>query len=315
MTFVESEAAPAPQPKAPPRTVKGKLAAGRFVVSVEIDPPRTLAMRRTLEQATQMKELGADCINVGDSPMAETRMSAITVASLMKQAGIEPIVHVSTRDRNLMALQSDLLGAHAWGLRNFLCIKGDDHALGAYGDKVKPVWNINALDLMRVLKGFNAGHDVIGKPVGSRARFHVGAALNPCATDLEAEVKLARNKIRAGADFFLTQAVFDSAMIERVLELLGSSHPPIIMGVWPLHSPRQCDFLEANRISTVPSHIREAIEGAGDGAEQQGLELAHRLLESVRPLVQGVYLVPSFGRMTGIGELVAAARRLADGVA
>ena len=315
MTFVESEAAPAPQPKAPPRTVKGKLAAGRFIVSVEIDPPRTLAMRRTLETAAHMKELGADCINVGDSPMAETRMSAIAVGALMKQAGIEPIVHVSTRDRNLMALQSDLLGAHAWGLRNFLCIKGDNHALGAYGDKVKPVWNINALDLMRLLKGFNAGHDAIDKPVGTGARFHVGAALNPCAADLEAEVKLARNKIRAGADFFLTQAVFDAATIERVLELLGPSHPPIIMGVWPLHSERQCDFLEENHISSIPPHVRAAIEGAGGGAEQQGLELAQKLVESVRHLVQGVYFVPSFGRTTGIGELVVAARRLADGVA
>jgi homocysteine S-methyltransferase len=271
-------------------------------------------MRRTIEHATEMKALGADCINVGDSPMAEARMSAIATAALMKQrAEVEPIVHVSPRDRNLLALQSDLLGAHAWGLRNFLCIKGDAHSLGAYGDKVKPVWDINALDLMRVLKGFNAGHDVIEKPVGSGARFHVGAALNPGAADLEAEIKLARNKIRAGADFFLTQAVFDPAAIERALELLGPSHPPIIMGVWPLHSSRQCDFLVENKISSVPSHVRSAIVEAGDGAEQQGLELAHRLVESVRHLVQGVYFVPSFGRMQGIGELVAAARRLADG--
>ena len=257
-----------------------------------------------------MTAQGADCVNVGDSPMAEVRMSAVMTAALLKErTGVEPIVHVSTRDRNLMALQADLMAAHAWGLRNLLCIKGDANALGS--SNAKPVWDINALDLMRILRGFNAGRDAAGKQITPATRFYVGAALNPCAGDLAAEVRLAQRKISAGADFFMTQAVFETEPVERMLAALGPSHPPILLGIWPVHSSRQARFL-SERITQVPVWVHEAIEKAGDGAEQRGVELAQRLLEAVRPLVQGVYFVPSFGRFTGITELVAAARSLAD---
>jgi homocysteine S-methyltransferase len=302
--------------KGQPRSLRAKLAAGQFIVCTEIDPPRGLATRRTIEAARLMRESGVDCVNVGDSPMAEVRMSALATAALIKEkAGVEPIVHFSTRDRNLVALQADLMGAHAWGLRNVLCIKGDPHALGSYGNaKVKPapVWDINALDLMRILKGFNAGHDAIDKPLSPKANFLVGGALNPVAEDLAAEVRLARNKVRAGVDFFLSQGVFEPEPVERLLEQLGPSHPPIILGVWPVHSLRQANFLNEH-IMPVPAWVHERIEKAGADGEQCGIELAHKLIEQVRPLVQGVYFVPSFGRFTGIAELVGAARRLADG--
>jgi homocysteine S-methyltransferase len=243
--------------------------------------------------------------------MAEVRMSAVMTAAMLKdRAGVEPIVHISTRDRNLMALQADLMAAHAWGLRNILCIKGDPHALGSYNG-AKAVWDINALDLMRILKGFNAGHDAIKKQISPATRFYVGAALNPSAPEFETELKLAKNKIRAGTDFFLTQAVFETEPVERMLEGLGPGHPPVIAGIWPVHSTRQASFLN-ERITQVPAWVCEAIEKAGTNAEQRGLELAQRLLEDLRPLAQGVYFVPSFGRFDGIAELVAAARQLAD---
>ena len=315
MTFIESETAaaitPPPKAKRPARSLRRKLETGRFVVCVEVDPPRGPAIRRVIEAARRMVELGADCVNVGDSPMAEVRMSAVMTAAMLKdRAGVEPIVHISTRDRNLMALQADLMAAHAWGLRNILCIKGDQHALGSYNG-AKAVWDINALDLMRILKGFNEGHDAIKKPISPATRFHVGAALNPSASDFAAELKLAKNKIRAGADFFLSQAVFEAAPVERMLEALGPDHLPVVIGIWPVHSARQAAFLN-ERITQVPSWVCDAIDKAGNGAEQCGLELAQRLLEDLRPLVQGVYFVPSFGRFDGIGDLVAAARQLAD---
>ncbi len=301
---------PPAEVKATPRTLRDKLAAGRFVISVEVDPPKGLAINRTLEAAALMREAGADCVNVGDSPMAEVRLSAIAMAALLKErVGVEPIVHCSTRDRNLMALQSDLMGAHALGLRNILCIKGDPHALGSYTNAAA-VWDVNALGLMRILKGFNAGHDAIDNPVRPPTRFFVGGAVNPSAEDLDEEVRLVRRKIRAGADFLMSQAVFDHESVERFVERLGPPPAPIILGVWPIHTPRQAEFLN-DRVLPVPVWVRSEIEKAGGDGEKRGIELASALIEKVRPLVQGIYIIPSFGRFAGVAELVAFARELA----
>jgi methionine synthase I (cobalamin-dependent)/5,10-methylenetetrahydrofolate reductase len=298
------------RPVAQPRSLRQKLAAGKFVVSVEIDPPRGLAVKRTLEAARLMAASGADCVNVGDSPMAEVRMSAIAMGSLLKQAGLEVIVHCSPRDRNIMALQADLMGAHALGLRNVLCVKGDPHALGSYHNAAA-VWDVNALGLMRILRGFNQGHDAIDKPVKPATRFFIGAAVNPGAEDVDAEVKLVRRKVNAGANFMMSQAVFDFEALERFLDKLGEPPIPIILGLWPLQSRRQASFLN-ERIMPVPQAVRDDLERAGDGAAELGLEMAARMLEKVRPLVQGVYFIPTFGRFQGIANLVAMARRLAS---
>ena len=298
------------RPVAQPRSLRQKLAAGKFVVSVEIDPPRGLAVKRTLEAARLMAASGADCVNVGDSPMAEVRMSAIAMGSLLKQAGLEVIVHCSPRDRNIMALQADLMGAHALGLRNVLCVKGDPHALGSYHNAAA-VWDVNALGLMRILRGFNQGHDAIDKPVKPATRFFIGAAVNPGAEDVDAEVKLVRRKVNAGANFMMSQAVFDFEALERFLDKLGEPPIPIILGLWPLQSPRQASFLN-ERIMPVPQAVRDDLDRAGDGAAEIGLEMAARMLEKVRPLVQGVYFIPTFGRFQGIANLVAMARRLAS---
>jgi methionine synthase I (cobalamin-dependent)/5,10-methylenetetrahydrofolate reductase len=294
---------------AEPRSLRQKLAAGKFVVSVEIDPPRGLAVKRTIEAARLMAASGADCVNVGDSPMAEVRMSAIAMGSLLKQAGLEVIIHCSPRDRNIMALQADLMGAHALGLRNVLCVKGDPHALGSYHNAAA-VWDVNALGLMRILRGFNQGHDAIDKPVKPATRFFIGAAVNPCAEDVDAEVKLVRRKVNAGANFMMSQAIFDFEALERFLDRLGEPPVPIIVGLWPLQSPRQASFLN-ERVMPVPQAVRDDLDRAGDGAAALGLEMAARMLERVRPLVQGVYFIPTFGRFQGIADLVAMARRLA----
>jgi homocysteine S-methyltransferase len=208
-----------------------------------------------------------------------------------------------------MALQADMMGAHALGIRNILCVKGDPHALGSYNNAAA-VWDVNALGLMRILKGFNAGHDAIDKPVSPATRFFIGAAVNPCAEDVDAEVKLVRRKANAGAGFMMSQAVFDVAALERFLEKLGPPPIPIILGLWPIQSTRQASFLN-ERIMPVPDAVRVEIEKAGDGAAERGLEMTARLLEKVYPLVQGVYFIPTFGRFQGIADLVTAARRLA----
>jgi homocysteine S-methyltransferase len=231
-------------------------------------------------------------------------------ALLRDKAGVEPVLHCSTRDRNLMALQSDLLGAHAWGVRNVLCIKGDAHALGSYA-KATAIWDLNALGLLRLLRGFNAGVDAANKPVQPPTHFFTGAVVNPAAADLVEEARLVRRKAEAGAQFLLSQAIFDAESLERLLEKLGPSHLPIIAGIWPIHSLRQVDFLNEN-ITTVPGWVRRRIEEAGDDAEKCGVELALELLTKVRSLAQGVYLIPSFGRFSGVTELVVAARELAD---
>jgi homocysteine S-methyltransferase len=300
-----------PEPPPEPRSLRQKLAAGKFVISVEIDPPRGLSIRRTMEAAALMKKSGVDCVNVGDSPMAEVRMSAIAMGAMLRQqAALDVIVHCSPRDRNIMALQADLMGAHALGIRNILCIRGDPHALGSYTNAAA-VWDVNALGLMRILRGFNAGHDAIDKPVRPATRFFAGAAVNPCAEDINAEVQLVKRKVNAGAKFMMSQAVYDSDALERFLEKLGPPPIPIILGLWPIQSSRQARFLNES-IMPVPEHVRLEIEKAGDGAGQRGFELSARLLEKVRPLVQGVYFIPSFGRFQGIADLVALARRLAS---
>ncbi len=292
-----------------PRDLREKLAAEKLVLGVELDPPRGLAIGRAMVAAATLKDLGVDFVNVADSPLAEVRMSAIAMAGMLRgQAGLEPVVHCSTRDRNIMALQSDMMGAHAMGLRNMLCIKGDSHALGSY-TKAAAVWDVNALGLMRILKSMNSGFDALDNPVKPPSQFFIAGAVNPAAADLDAEVKLFRRKIAAGADFFLSQAVFETEAIERFLERVGPEHPPIILGVWPIHSERQAKFLNQS-ITPVPAKVMETIERAGDAAEQRGIELAHELVEQVSPLIQGFYFIPSFGRFTGIQELVSAARSL-----
>ena len=170
---------------------------------------------------------------------------------------------------------------------------------------------VNALGLMRILKGFNAGHDALDNPVRPQTRFFVGGAVNPTAEDVDAEVKLVRRKVAAGADFLLSQAVFEFDPLERFLERLGDPPVPIILGLWPLHTARQAQFLN-ERVMPIPGWLLDEMDGAGDGGEQHGRELCHRLLEKVRPLVQGVYFIPSFGRLSGIAELVVAARELGD---
>ena len=286
-------------------TLREKLAAGRFVISVEIDPPRGLNPRRALRGAARLKLAGVDCINVGDSPMARVRMSPYAMAVLFRQQlGLETIVHVTTRDRNLLALQADLLGAHVLGLHNVLCLRGDVPTGSGYARAVG-VWDVTPVGLLRVLKGLNEGIDWAGNPMAQPTSFFVAAAANPTAASLDAEIKLLRRKVEAGADFIMTQAIYDHEAMERFLERASRYNVPILLGVMPLHSERHAEFIH-NELAgvVVPDAIRQRMREAGDDGVAAGLAIARETIAAARGGIQGVYLIPSFGRYDTAAELI-----------
>jgi len=303
---------PSPPPEAPPEptTFREKLAAGRFVVSVEIDPPRRLVMpSRALAGAVLLKEAGVDMINVGDSPMARVHMSPLAMAVLLqREVDVETMVHYTTRDRNLIAIHADLVGAHVLGVRNVLCLRGDPPSLAGYIDVVG-VWDVTPVGLIRIIRLLNEGIDWTGATIGQSASFFIGGAANPNAEPLETELKLMRRKIEAGAHFFMTQVCYDPASLDRFLERAAKFQMPIVVGILPLHSSRHAEFLHEQVPGiTIPDEARERMRRAGGRAMVEGMAIAREMLAAAKGRAQGVYLVPSFGRYELTAELVAEAR-------
>ncbi|WP_081838831.1 bifunctional homocysteine S-methyltransferase/methylenetetrahydrofolate reductase [Thermogemmatispora carboxidivorans] len=283
-----------------------KLETGEFVISVELDPPMGLNPSKILAGAAQLQRDGVDCINIADSPLARVRMSCIALARLIQDhLGMETIIHFTTRDRNLMALQAELLGAHALGLRNILALTGDPLRVGDYPNTTG-VWDVDSVGLIRVLRGMNEGHDAAGGSIGAKASFHIGAALNLNVSEEEAEREIEKyyRKLEAGAHFIMTQPIYELAPLERFLERVGKPPVPVILGCIPLHSWRHAEFLH-NEVAgvTIPERVRERMRAAGDQGTEEGLRLAQELLMEARELVQGVYLLPSYRRYDIVGRL------------
>src|SRR6266568_3044310 len=283
-----------------------KLAAGEFVVSVELDPPKGLNPGKILEGAALLQEAGVDCINIADSPMARVRMGCIALARLIQDhLGIETIIHFTTRDRNLMALQSELLGAHALGIRNILALTGDPLRVGDYPNTTG-VWDLDSVGLIQAIRGMNEGHDAADSSIGAHASFHIGTALNLNMTDeeTEQEIQKYRRKIEAGAHFIMTQPIHELAPLERFLKLAGTPPIPMLLGCIPLHSSRHAEFLH-NEVPgiTIPDDVRARMHAAGEHGHEEGLKLAQELLSAARSMVEGVYLMPSYGRYDIVGEL------------
>lgn len=299
----------APEAAVQPTTLREKLSAGRFVVSAEVDPPHGLSPRRGLLGAALLKQAGADCINVGDSPTAKVRMSSLAMSLLLQQElGVEVIMHYTTRDRNAMAIHSDMVGAHVLGVRNILCLRGDPPSLGGYRDVIG-VWDVSAVGLIRILQLLNEGVDWTGKSIGRQASFFIGAAANPNADPLEPELRLLRRKVEAGAHFVMTQNVFDEKVLERFLDKAKAFRLPIIVGILPLHNYRHAEFLHSQVPGMyIPEAIRERMRRAGDNGPKEGQALARDFMALCREKAQGVYLVPSFGRYELVAELVAEAK-------
>jgi homocysteine S-methyltransferase len=287
-------------------SLQEKLQAGKFVVSVELDPPKGLNPAKLLTGAAMLQEAGVDCINIADSPMARVRMSCIALARLIQDhLGIETIIHFTTRDRNLMALQSELLGAHALGIRNILALTGDPLRVGAYPNTTG-VWDVDSVGLIQVLRGLNEGHDAAGSSVGAKSSFYIGTALNLNMTDeqVDEEIEKYRRKIQAGAHFIMTQPIYELAPLTRFLERVGTPPIPLILGCIPLHSSRHAEYLH-NEVPgiTIPEEVRERMRQAGEHGHEEGLLVAQELLSQARNQVQGVYLMPSYGRYDVVSAL------------
>lgn len=283
-----------------------KLAAGKFVIGVELDPPKGLNPAKILAGAALMKEAGADFIDIGDSPMARVRMGCIAMARLIQDhLGMETIIHFTPRDRNLMALQSELLGAHALGIRNVLAITGDPVRTGAYPNTTG-IWDVDSVGLISMLRGMNEGHDAAGSSIGAKSSFCIGTGLDPNRTgeQLEREIEKYQRKLEAGAQFIMTQPIYELAPLTRFLDRVGKPPVPLILGCIPLHSSRHAEYLH-NEVPgiDVPDRVRERMRMAGDHGHDEGLLLAQELLAEARSLIQGVYLGPSYGRYDIVSTL------------
>lgn len=295
----------------PPTGLAQALAAGRFVISVEIDPPRSVRIERTIEAARLLKAAGVDVVNVSDSAMARVRMGALAVAfGIQHDLDLECVVHVTTRDRNLMALESELLGAHALGVRDILALTGDPPRVGDY-PAATGVWDVDSIGLVEILARLNRGEDAAGSPIGQPAGFTIACALDPTAADTATEWDRLERKLAAGAHLVMTQPLYDEAQVEAMLAEAdrrfgpGGFPIPVLLGVLPLQSARHAEFLH-NEVPgiTIPDATRAALREAGDRGAEVGLELALGLLERVGSRVAGTYVMPSFGRYEQAAELV-----------
>lgn len=297
------------QPDQPPTGLAQKLAAGKFVIAVEMDPPRGLSTHKIMAGASLLAEAGADVINVADSPMARMRMSPWAVCDLIqRRVGIETVLHFPTRGRNLLRVQGDLLAAHALDVRNVFVVMGDPTAIGDYPN-ANDQYDVVPSGLIKIIKqGFNAGVDHAGSNIGQPTSFFAGCALSLTPLDPENEIKNLRRKLRAGADYLMTQPIYDPAaamaFLERARQEVGPL-PPVLVGILPLVSSRHAAFIH-NEVPgiTIPEKIRERIDANSENTADEGIKIAIELIEQMRPHIQGAYLMPPFNRFDYAAEII-----------
>jgi methionine synthase / methylenetetrahydrofolate reductase (NADH) len=280
----------------------GKIARGEFVTSVEIVPPRGVDASKMLRDTAALRDAGVDAVNVPDGPRAQSRMGALLTSVLIEQqVGIETVTHYCCRDRNLLGMLSDLLGAAAVGLRNILLITGDPPKMGPYPNATA-VFDIDAIGLTNLVSQLNHGLDPGGNPIGAPTKFAIGVGVNPAALDPVQELKRFEWKVEAGAEYAITQPVFDVEQLERFLGTIEHTRIPIVAGIWPLVSHRNAEFL-ANEVPgvVVPAKIIERMRAASakskDHGVAEGIAIAREMLERVRPYVQGVQVSAPFGKV------------------
>ena len=291
--------APAPVP----REQKSPLARAlrrKFVVSVELDPPRGADAGQIIERAQYCKENEVDAINVADGPRASARMSAQALCVLLQEkVGIDTILHYTCRDRNLLGIQSDLLGAHALGLRNVLAITGDPPKLGDYPDATA-VYDVDSIGLIRIMDNLNHGADLAGNLMGPSLAIHVGCGADPSKPDMEKEVRRLEEKVKGGAEYIMTQPVYDPRSLERFLSLMKHIDVPLLVGILPLYSHKNAEFLH-NEVPgmSIPDDIRERmrVAGSGERAQLEGVRIAQEATLAARELAQGVYIMPPFNKV------------------
>jgi homocysteine S-methyltransferase len=287
-------------PRAEKSRFAAKICAGEFVTSVEIVPPKGCDASKMLESVRLLKDGGVDAVNVPDGPRAQSRMGALAVSTLIEQqVGIEAVVHYCCRDRNLLGMTSDLLGAGGLGLRNFLIITGDPPKMGPYPEATA-VFDIDSIGLVNMVNRLNHGLDIGGNPIGTPTSFYIGVGVNPCAVDLDYELRRFEWKVEAGAEFAITQPTFDVEQLRSFLKRIEHCRIPVIAGIWPLVSYRNAEFL-ANEVPgvVVPQAVLKRMERITDkeAAREEGLSIARETLIAVRDVVQGVQVSAPFGRV------------------
>ncbi len=300
---------------APPSHLAQKLAAGKFVVAVEMDPPRGLSTHKLIAGASLLAEAGADVINVADSPMARMRMSAWAVCDVVqRKVGVETTLHFPTRGRNLLRVQGDLLAAHALGIRNVFVVMGDPTSIGDYPDAMDNYDLVPSGLIKLIKKGFNVGVDHSGTSIGQPTSFFVGAALNLTPQDREAEFKNLKRKLRNGVDFFLTQPIYEPEVGQLFIQAYETEHgpigKPILAGILPLTSTRHANFLHHEVPGVIiPETVRQRMELAGEAGAKEGMRIAVELIRRVKAWAAGVYIMPQFNRFDLVAEIIEAVEK------
>ncbi|MDH7570526.1 MAG: bifunctional homocysteine S-methyltransferase/methylenetetrahydrofolate reductase, partial [Armatimonadota bacterium] len=266
----------------------------KYVVTVELDVPRGLDMTGVLSAAAALRDLGCDCIDISDGARARLRMNPMVVARLVQEhAGIEVVQHFACRDRNLLAIQADLLGAHALGLRNILAVTGDPAQIGDY-PAATSVFDVDSIGLVRILSAFNQGVDLAGNSIGEKTAFLIGVAFNPLAPDLDHELDRLRRKAAEGAHVVYTQPIYELGVLEKGVREAERLNLPLLVGVLPLRSSRHAEFFH-NEVPGIhiPDEIRRRLATLeGDDARRYGVEQAQAFLREARKMTAGVYIMP-----------------------
>lgn len=285
-----------------------KLARGQFVTMVEIVPPKGTDILKEVEGARFLQSVGVDAVNIPDSPRASARMSNQALSLLIqREVGIDAILHYTCRDRNVLCIQSDLLGAAAVGIKNLICITGDPPKMGNYPDATA-VFDVDAIGLVNIVNSLNRGLDLGGNPIGTGTGFVIGVGANPGLTDLEEEIRRFEFKVEAGAEYAVTQPVFDLRLLENFLRRIEHCRIPVVAGIWPLVSVRNAEFMKNELRVSVPDSILERMARAQtpDAARAEGVAIAREMLIAARQMVQGAQISAPMGRYSSAVDVLEA---------
>ncbi|MCU0411985.1 MAG: bifunctional homocysteine S-methyltransferase/methylenetetrahydrofolate reductase [Bacteroidetes bacterium] len=294
-------------PKEEKSRLSNRLARGKFVKLVELVSPKGVSAEKEIEKARTLFHFGIDGINIPDGPRASARMSALALAvRIHSEVGIEPVLHFACRDRNVIGMQSDLLGAWALGIRNILAITGDPPKLGNYPDATA-VFDVDSIGLTNLLNRLNHGLDLAGNPIGAPSGFSIGVGVNPGAINLDDELRRLDWKIEAGAEYMITQPVFDISILEKFLKRVEHIKLPVLCGIWPLVSYRNAEFMN-NEVpgASVPERILERMRKTGSKEEgfREGVQIAKETFQEVRSRVAGVQIAAPLGRVDAVTTML-----------
>jgi len=295
-----------PLPLAERSRVGALIATGQFCTLVEIVPPKGIDCSKEIEGARLLHSLGVNAINVPDSPRASARMSAQSLCvQIQQKVGVETVLHYTCRDRNLLSIQSDLIGASSIGLKNILCLTGDPPKLGNYPDATA-VFDVDAIGLTRIVRNLNYGLDLGTNPIGASTGFTLACAANPGAADIDYEVRRFAQKVEAGAEYAITQPVFDLRLLEQFLRRIEPFHIPLIAGIWPLISLRNAEFLKNELRISMPDAIlaRMAAASTPEAARAEGIRIAQQMLAEARTMVQGCQVSAPFGKYSAAAQVL-----------